>query len=114
MARSRSANPRARPAAPRYRLHVWPWLRRPGGLVLSGWLAITIGRDIWSWRPLDEAELAHELTHVRQWRHHGTRYALRYVAGSWRAWRAGGSWYRDNPFEVEARAAADAIHAARH
>lgn len=95
--------------APRARLHVWPWLRRTGGLLLPGWLAITIGRDIWSWRPLGPAELAHELTHVRQWREHGVLYAVRYAASSWGAWRGGGHWYRDNAFEVEARAAAEAV-----
>ena len=98
-----------RPEKLGYRLHVWPWLRRPGSLLLRDWLAITVGRDIWSWRPLDRAELAHELAHVRQWRRYGVMYVVRYAATSWRAWRAGRSWYRDNAFEVEARDAADAV-----
>ncbi len=105
----RAAAPREVPGPgcpPRHRVHVWPWLRRSGSLVLPHWLAITIGRDIWSWRPLGPAELAHELTHVRQWREHGVLYVVRYAASSWAAWRHGGHWYRDNVFEVEARAGA--------
>ncbi|HET7678488.1 MAG TPA: hypothetical protein VFK38_11625 [Candidatus Limnocylindrales bacterium] len=89
------------------RLHVLPWLRRIGGrLLIPDWLAITIGRDIVSWRPLARAELAHELEHVRQWRVHGWRFPLRYLLASLRARRGGGHWYRDNAFEVAARAAA--------
>ena len=44
-----------------HRLHVVPWLRRVGALVLTDWLAITIGSRIFAWRKLNEAELAHEL-----------------------------------------------------
>jgi hypothetical protein len=90
-----------------HRLHVVPALRRIGAvLLLRDWLAITIGRDIWTWRPLDEAELAHELEHVRQWERFGLLYIPRYARASWRAVRAGGHWYRDNAFEIAARAAA--------
>ncbi len=85
------------------RLHVLPWLRRIGGLWLPDWLAITVGRHIWAWRPLSESELAHELCHVRQWRRYGPRFIARYVRASWRAWRRGGHPYRDNAFEVAAR-----------
>ncbi|HXR26223.1 MAG TPA: hypothetical protein VN771_00030 [Candidatus Baltobacteraceae bacterium] len=91
--------------APRYRLHVVPATRRIGRLFLPGWLAITIGRDIWSWRPLAGPELAHELCHVRQWHRYGWLFVPRYVRASWRAWRAGGDPYRDNSFEVAARRA---------
>ncbi len=92
-------------AHPGHRLHVWPWLRLPGRLVLPNWLAITIGRDVLAWRPLDERELRHELAHVEQWRRHGWSLPVRYALASWRAWRAGSGWYRGNAFEVEARAA---------
>jgi hypothetical protein len=88
----------------RHRLHVWPWLRRPGSLVLRDWLAITIGRDVLAWRALSDHELRHELAHVAQWRRHGVRLALLYPLESWRALRAGEGWYRGNRFEVEARA----------
>ena len=92
-----------------YRLFVWPFLRRLGArLIMPSWLAITIGRWIFAWRPLDEAELAHELTHVRQWRANGLRFIPRYLAESRRAAAGGGDRYRDNRFEVEARAAAAA------
>ena len=95
----------------RHRLHVVPWLRGPGGRLFPNWLAITIGRDIFAWRELDSAELAHELTHVRQWRAYGALFVLRYWLASLRAIRSGGHWYRDNAFEVAARAAADASRA---
>lgn len=93
----------------RYWVHVWPWLRPLGGLLLPDWLAMAIGRHIIAWRPLSASELAHEREHVRQWVHHGWAFPLHYLAASFRAWRAGGSWYRDNRFEVEARAAAAAV-----
>ena len=97
-------------AEPDYRLIVVPFLRGLGSrLIMPGWLAITIGRWILAWRDLDKAELAHELTHVRQWRENGLLYIPRYFAESSRAKRAGGDRYRDNKFEIEARAAEDAV-----
>lgn len=98
----------------RYTLIVVPWLRGPGHhLLLSDWLAITIWRWIFAWRPLDDAELAHELCHVRQWREYGfLGYIRAYMAESSRAKKAGQDRYRDNRFEVEARAAADAVRTA--
>jgi hypothetical protein len=93
---------------------VVPWLRRVGGLVLPNWLAITIGRDVFAWRPLTDRELRHELTHVTQWKRYGWTLAPRYALASWRAWRAGEGWYRGNPFEVEARAAADSVQDDAH
>ena len=95
----------APPGLPPHRVHVLPWLRRVGGLVLPDWLAITLGRHILAWRPLSQRELRHELTHVEQWRRYGATLPPRYVAASFRAWRAGRGWYRGNRFEVEARAA---------
>jgi hypothetical protein len=89
-----------------HRVVVWPWLRRIGGRVLPNWLAITIGRTIFSWRPLSDAELAHELEHVRQWRSGAVRFPVAYLAESVRAVRAGKRWYHDNRFEADARAAA--------
>lgn len=89
-----------------HRVHVWPWLRRWGRLLLSDWLAITIGRHIFSWRAMTESELAHELAHVRQWAAHGWRFPLAYLAASLGARRAGRRWYHDNRFEVEARESA--------
>ena len=90
----------------RHRVHVWPWLRRLGSFVLSDWLAITIGRRIFAWRPLSDAELAHELAHVRQWSRLGIRFPLAYLVTSVRARLAGRRWYHDNAFEMEAREAA--------
>ena len=80
--------------------------------VLPNWLAITVGHLIFAWRNLDAAELAHELTHVRQWNENGyIGYVRQYMAESSRAARAGGDRYRDNKFEVDARAAEDAVRA---
>ncbi len=90
----------------RHRVHVWPWLRRPGSLLLRDWLAITIGSRIFAWRTMDEAELEHEVEHVRQWARHGWTFPLAYFVAAATARRAGKSWYRDNRFEVEARDAA--------
>ena len=101
-------------AAPAHRVIVLPFLRRFGNrLVLPGWLAITIWRFIFAWRPLDEVELEHELQHVRQWKANGWAYIPRYLAESRRAANGGGDRYRDNRFEVEARAAADAVRKRR-
>jgi len=88
-----------------HRLHVWPWLRRSGSLILPDWLAITIGSRIFAWRALTDAELEHELAHVRQWTRHGIVFPLVYLADSLRTRRAGRRWYHDNRFEEEARAA---------
>ena len=73
---------------------------------LPDWLAITIGSRIFAWRALNDAELAHELAHVRQW--HATDSSSRSSTSphSLRARRAGKRWYHDNPFEKEAREAA--------
>lgn len=87
------------------RVHVWPWLRLPGRLLLPDWLAITIGRHVFAWRAMTEPETAHELAHVEQWRRHGWRFPIAYLAASLQARRAGRHWYADNRFEVEAREA---------
>jgi hypothetical protein len=92
-----------------HRLHIWPWSRRVGRLVLSNWLAITVGGRVFAWRALDPAELEHELEHVRQWRRYGILFPIAYVADSLRTRRRGGHWYRDNRYEVEARRAAESL-----
>jgi hypothetical protein len=97
-------------AKPVHLLVVVPWLKRPlQRFVLPNWLAITIGKRIFSWRALDEVELAHELAHVRQWQRYGMRFIPRYVRASSRASRAGGDRYRDNAFEKEAERAAESL-----
>jgi hypothetical protein len=93
-----------------HRLHVVPWLRRPGRVLLRNWLAITIGRDILAWRELSPAELSHELAHVAQWRQYGAAFAVRYLAASLSSLRRGGGWYRDNRYEIEARRAESEAH----
>jgi hypothetical protein len=97
-----------------YRVVVLPFMRRIGDrFILKNWLAITIARWIFAWRPLDDAELAHELTHVRQWHDYGfLGYIVAYMRESSRAQKAGKDRYRDNRFEVEARAAEDAVRQA--
>jgi hypothetical protein len=64
----------------RHRVIVVPPLRRLGSVLVERWLAITIGRLILAWRPLDEVELEHELEHVRQWERHGFTFPLTYFA----------------------------------
>ena len=74
----------------------------PGRL---GWRyrAITFGRVVLCVDRLDEGLLAHELVHVRQSEKLGILYFPAYVAGSVWAHFTGRHYYRDNPFEVEAR-----------
>jgi hypothetical protein len=63
--------------------------------------AVTLGRTIVvdEGVELTERLLRHELEHVRQWRESPIGFPLLYV---WNHLRFG---YRDNPYEVEARAA---------
>lgn len=98
---------------PDYKLIVLPWLRTLGQrFVLQNWLAITISHWIFAWRDLDAAELAHEVTHVRQWQANGfIGYVVAYMRASERAAKAGKDRYRDNEFEVEARAAEERVRA---
>jgi len=101
-------------STPSYRLHVRGWIKGPAQrLIMPEWLAITVGHDIFAWRPLDEFELAHELVHVGQWSANGIMYIPRYFQASRAAAAAGKDRYRDNAFEVEAYGAADALRAAR-
>ena len=88
---------------PDHRVVVLPWLRRVGGLFLSNWLAITLGRNILAWRAMTASELEHELEHVRQWRRFGIAFPLVYVFESVRQLLAGRRWYHDNRFEAAAR-----------
>ena len=95
---------------PLHRHLVIPWIRPLAQrFILPDWLAITIGRLIISWRPLDAVELAHELAHVRQWQRHGLLFIARYLAASRKAAKAGLDRYRENEFEIEARAAEEAV-----
>ena len=92
-----------------HRVVVLPWLRLVGRFLVDNWLAITIGRTVFAWRALNDAELEHELEHVRQWRRYGPLFPVVYIAAALRARRAGKSWYRDNRFEEDARKAASSI-----
>jgi hypothetical protein len=89
-----------------YTVHVYPALRLLGRVLIRNWLAITLGRHVWAWRPLTDAELAHELAHVAQWARYGVAFPIVYGLASLRSRRAGKRWYEDNRFEVEARHAA--------
>lgn len=89
-----------------HRVHTWPWLRGIGRRVLPDWLAITIGRHIFAWRPMRTEELAHELAHVEQWVALGWKFPVAYAGESLRARRSGERWYHDNRFEAQAREAA--------
>jgi hypothetical protein len=97
---------------PTHRTHVWPWLKAPAQrLLFPTWLAITLWHDVFSWRALDQCELAHELCHVRQWNANGWRYIPRYLVAGRAAKAAGKDSYRDNAFEVEAYHVADTLRA---
>jgi hypothetical protein len=99
---------------PPHRTHVWPWLKGPAQrLIMPTWLAITIRHDIFSWRELDEFELAHELTHVRQWRRNGLMYIPRYFGASRAAKAAGKDKYWGNAFEEEAYGVESALRMKR-
>jgi len=89
--------------AVKHSVHVIPWLRRVGRVLLPNWLAITIGRHIFAWRALEPAELRHELQHVRQWSQYGAGFPLRYLGAAVRSLLTGGGWYQGNRFEAEAR-----------
>ena len=97
---------------PRHRVIVLPWIKAIAQrLIMPNWLAITVGPLIFAWRELDAVELAHEVAHVRQWRQNGVLYVLRYFRASRLAAAAGLDRYWDNPFEIEARAAAEEVRA---
>lgn len=99
---------------PTFRTHVWPWLKRPAQrFIMPTWSAITLGHHIFSWHPLDDYTLAHELCHVRQWQANGIRYIPRYFAASRAAKAAGKDQYRGNAFEEEAYGIEDALRASR-
>lgn len=80
----------------------------PGRL---GWRyrAITFGHVVLCVDELDDALLAHELVHVRQYERLGALFMPAYLWASASAWQRGGHYYRDNRYEIEAR---DAPHIA--
>ena len=63
---------------------------------------MTFGSTIVAREPLDAALVAHELTHVRQYRSLGPLYLPLYLLGA--AWGLvrHGDFYRGNPFEAAA------------
>ena len=70
-----------------------------------GWRyrAITFGHVVLCVDELDPQTLEHELVHVRQYERWGPLLFLAYPLASLGALARGGSGYRDNRFEVEAR-----------
>ena len=74
-----------------------------------GWRyrAITFGHVILSLDELDPETFEHELVHVRQYERWGPLFFLAYPLASMGAAARGLAPYRDNPFEVEARAAGE-------
>ncbi|HVF53102.1 MAG TPA: hypothetical protein VNC78_05780 [Actinomycetota bacterium] len=73
-----------------------------------GWRyrAITFGHVILGVDELDVSTLRHELVHVKQYERWGPLFLLVYLGSSLAALRSGGAPYRDNRFEIEARAIA--------
>ena len=80
-----------------------------------GWKyrAITFGHVVLAIDELDQRTLEHELAHVRQYERVGPLYGPLYVLAALRAVMKGGHYYRDNRFEVEARAAVERWEGAR-
>ena len=69
-------------------------MNRPAAAVTLGRMII-VHPDV----PMTDRLLRHELAHVRQWQRAPITFPLRY------AWQHLKHGYRDNPYEVEARAA---------
>jgi hypothetical protein len=74
-----------------------------------GWKyrAITFGHVVLAVDELDEETMLHELAHVRQYELVGPLYGPLYLLASLWAIVRGRHYYRDNWFEVQARAIAD-------
>jgi len=107
---SPKATKAAKPPKADHTAVVVPWLKGPmQRFVLPNWTAITIGRRIFSWRKLDEIELAHEMAHVKQWSEYGLSFIVRYFLASRAAKAAGGDRYWDNIYEKEATEAAEKV-----
>lgn len=84
----------------------WPlaWFFRTFGVLAFTWGWVVVFRDH---KALGNGRtLRHEMEHVRQACAWGPLFPAAYIlAGAWAA-AHGGHWYRDNVFEVQARAAA--------
>lgn len=68
-------------------------------LTRRGFVAITLGEMVVAVRPLTPDERRHESAHLDQYREWGWQFLPRYLYYQWRL------GYRDNPFEMAARAA---------
>ena len=86
-----------------------------GGVILAegaqwpvklGWRyrAVTFGHVVLSIDELDDETMQHELAHVRQYERWGPLFPPAYALASILARLRGGHHYRDNVFEVAARA----------
>lgn len=108
-----AAVPRGRARVTDGVLEVWgggvAWLLRRAPLVGGGAAAMTLGHVVLG---VDEGCLertrAHERAHVRQAERWGPFFLPAYCLGGVLALVRGGHAYRDNPFEVAARACEDA------
>ena len=88
--------------------------RRRGVLVCEGaawprrlgwrYRAITFGHVVLSVDDLDERTFEHEMAHVRQYERWGPAYGPAYGFSSLKALVKGRHYYRDNGFEMAARA----------
>lgn len=76
------------------------WPRRFGW----NYQAITFGHVVLSIDDLDPETFDHELAHVRQYERWGPFFVPAYLVASARAKLSGNHHYRDNPFEIAARA----------
>lgn len=81
------------------------WLAR--WLGRGGFVAITIGPVALVRVPLTTRQWLHERAHARQWARWGPLMLVAYPAASAWAWMRRGHVYRDNHFEIAARAEAE-------
>lgn len=81
-----------------------------------GWryTAITFGHVVLATQALDEATMAHERVHVRQYERWGPLFFPAYLVASLVALLQHRDAYLDNPFEIEARETAAALSSARN
>jgi len=65
--------------------------------------AMTLGHVVLCVDEIDDRVLEHELVHVSQWERWGLAFLPAYLLATLGALLRGRHFYRDNPFEVQAR-----------
>lgn len=86
----------------------WVGQRLDSGIPILGAVnAVTVGHLVAGISQLHlDSSRVHERVHVEQFERWGVLFPLVYLLAGWRVHRRGGSFYWDNPYEIEARARA--------